>query len=45
MTLTLHPGLPPAPSGQFGVAGLVAVASLLYHQTRGAVNLFEYRFD
>ncbi|GBF94527.1 hypothetical protein Rsub_07061 [Raphidocelis subcapitata] len=28
--------------GQFGIAGLVGAASLLYHQTRGAVDLFSY---
>lgn len=30
-------------AGQFGIAGLVGVASILYHQTRGALDLFEYR--
>jgi hypothetical protein len=27
---------------QFGIAGLVGVASLLYHQTGGAIDLFSY---
>jgi len=30
--------------GQFGIAGAVAVASILYHQTGGRVDLFEHRW-